>query len=104
MIYIIANKWIEKIEKYLTEIKYISAGFFILLTFLFIIKPLIRWLTETTMQDVQLLQELPKTIEELERGYETSEQNSGLKEKAARIISNNQDDSVLLMQEWLKET
>ena len=98
------NKWIEKIEKYLTEIKYISAGFFILLTFLFIIKPLIRWLTETTMQDVQLLQELPKTIEELERGYETSEQNSGLKEKAARIISNNQDDSVLLMQEWLKET
>ena len=94
----------DGIKAYGSYIKYFMGGLFILLTFTYVIRPLIRWLTDTSWEDVELLEHLPKTIAEIERQYMNKEQEqSPLVSQAAQIIQNNQSDSTQLVQQWLNE-
>jgi flagellar M-ring protein FliF len=96
------SKLIKPLMGYL---KYIAAALFVLFTFMFIIKPLIRWLTDTSWEDVELLEHLPKTVAEIEKQYRGQDaQQAPLISQAAEHISNNQADTAMLMQKWLKET
>jgi len=95
----------DKLSAYGNHIKYVMGGLFVLFTFMFIIRPLIRWLTDTSWEDVELLEHLPKTIAEMEKQYANKDSGkSAYVEKAAQIIQNNQRDTTQLMQQWLKET
>jgi len=95
---------LDGIKAYGSYIKYFMGGLFILLTFSYVIRPLIRWLTDTSWEDVELLEHLPKTIAEIERQYMNKEQEqSPLVTQAAQIIKNNQSDSTQLVQQWLNE-
>jgi flagellar M-ring protein FliF len=97
--------WMDWIKAYGSYIKYVIGGLFVLFTFLFIIRPIIRWLTDTSWEDVELLEHLPQTIAEIERQYSNSEQaRSPYVDQAAQLIQQNQADSTQLVQEWLKET
>jgi flagellar M-ring protein FliF len=99
------SKWMDTIREHGGLIKYIMGGLFVLFTFLFVIRPLIRWLTDTPWEDVELLEHLPKTIAEMEKQYAQEEQNlSPMVSQAAQMIKNNQSDTTQLMQKWLKET
>ena len=98
-------KWMDRIKAHGSVIKYTMGGLFVLFTFLFIIRPLIRWLTDTSWEDVELLEHLPKTIAEMERQYAQADQEkSPMVNQAAQIIQNNQEDTTQMMQQWLKET
>jgi flagellar M-ring protein FliF len=99
------SRWIDQLGAYATHIKYIVGGLFILFTFMFIIKPLIKWLTETSWEDVDLLEHLPKTIAEIESQYENKAAiSSQYIEQAAQLVQNKQEDTTQLVQQWLKET
>ena len=100
-----AAKWVDRMKAHGSLIKYVMGGLFVLFTFLFIIRPLIRWLTDTSWEDVELLEHLPRTIAEMERQYAQKDQaQSPLVSQAAQMIQNNQSDTTQLMQQWLKET
>jgi flagellar M-ring protein FliF len=93
------------IKPLMAYLKYIAAALFVLFTFMFIIKPLMRWLTDTSWEDVELLEHLPKTVAEIERQYRGQDaQKAPLINQAAQHIANNQSDTKVLMQKWLKET
>jgi flagellar M-ring protein FliF len=97
--------WMGKLKEYGSPIKYLLGGLFVLFTFMFIIRPLIKWLTDTSWEDVDLLEHLPKTIADIERQYADKESvKSQYVEQATNIIKNNQTDTTQLMQQWLKET
>lgn len=97
-------KWIEGLKAYGSTIKYVMGGIFVLFTFLFIIRPLIRWLTDTSWEDVELLEHLPKTIAEMERQYAQQDQsNSPIINQAAQLMQNNQENTTQMMQKWLKQ-
>ncbi len=99
------EKWLDRIKTHGSLLKYVMGGLFVLFTFIFIIRPLIRWLTDTSWEDVELLEHLPKTIAEMERQYAQQDQaQSPAVSQAAQLIKNNQDDTTQLMQQWLKET
>ncbi len=99
------GRWMDTLRSYGSFVKYTLGGIFILFTFLFIVRPLIRWLTDTSWEDVELLEHLPKTIAELERQYARKEQSSSpLINQAAQLIQSNQEGSSQLMQQWLKDT
>jgi len=99
------DRWLDQLQAYGSPIKYVMGGLFVLFTFMFIIKPLIKWLTDTSWEDVDLLEHLPKSIAEIERQYANSEANkSEVIEQAAQIMQNKQDDTTQLVQKWLKET
>lgn len=95
--------WIDTLKDYSGIFKYLAVGIFVLFTFLYVIRPLIAWLTETAWEDVDLLEHLPKTLSEIEGQYADK---SGIDyvQQAASMIKSNQGDSGRLMQQWLKET
>ena len=64
-----APGWMDKLKAHQTLIKYVAAGLFFLMSFIMIIKPLARWLTSTPIEEIQMLEQLPQTIKELERRY-----------------------------------
>ncbi|MGD9187381.1 MAG: flagellar basal-body MS-ring/collar protein FliF [Desulfobacteraceae bacterium] len=100
-----AGKILQLVKPFMSYLKYIAAAIFVLFTFMFVVKPLMRWLTDTSWEDVDLLEHLPKTIAEIEQQYRGQDaQNAPLINQAAQHIANNQADTTMLMQKWLKET
>ena len=96
--------WMEMLKTHQTLIKYAAAALFFLMSFLMIIKPLARWLTATPIEEIQMLEQLPQTIKELERRYAESEKENSYTRQIENLISENRSGSTQLMKAWLKET
>ena len=60
--------WISRIKSLGAVLKYALVAFFILLAFMFVVRPLVQWLTSGNMVSGELLKQLPKTVSEIERG------------------------------------
>ena len=98
------SRLFDQLKAHSSIFKFIAAGLFIAFTFIFVLRPLIRWLTDTPWEDVDLLEHLPKTIAEIEKQYAQGGQQSNYVNQAAQVIAANQEDSSRLMQQWLKES
>ncbi len=96
--------WMEIIQTHQTLIKYSAAALFFLLSFMMIIKPLTRWLTSTPIEEIQMLEQLPQTIKELERRYSEVEKENSYTQQLENTINENRSGSTQLMKAWLKET
>ena len=91
--------WLEQTTPYL---KQGVIGLFLLLTFMFFVKPLVRWLTEHSLGDVEIVKQLPKTVGQLEHEL------SGVKglpsvDQASMLIASDSDASVGVMRNWIRE-
>ncbi len=95
--------WLDNLRDYGGIIKYAIVGIFLLFTFLYVIRPLIAWLTETAWEDVDLLEHLPRTLSEIEGQY-ADKSGVDYVQQVASMIKSNQGDTSKLMQQWLKET
>ena len=102
-------------------IVYSVIGLVIVLFFLFVVRPFIKWLTENTVDSVDTF--LPQTIEELEKmsgtaalpGLEEAvpvlpekidpEKVEGemIKEKIITLVDSNPHKAALIVRDWLKE-
>ena len=96
--------WMEMLKANQTLIKYSAAALFFLMSFIMIIKPLARWLTSTPIEEIQMLEQLPQTIKELERRYAESEKENSYTRQIENLINENKSGSTQLMKAWLKET
>jgi len=96
--------WMEMVKTHQTLIKYAAAALFFLLSFMMIIKPLARWLTSTPIEEIQMLEQLPQTIKELERRYAESDKENSYTRQIESAINENRSGSTRLMKAWLKET
>lgn len=96
--------WMEMVKEHQGLIKYSAAALFFLLAFTIIIKPLARWLTSTPIEEIQMLEQLPQTIKELERRYSESGKEGSYTKQIENLINENRSGSTRLMKEWLKET
>ena len=96
--------WMDAIKTHQTLIKYAAAALFFLMSFLMIIKPLARWLTSTPIEEIQMLEQLPQTLKELERRYAESEKENSYTRQIENLINENRSGSTQLMKAWLKET
>lgn len=96
--------WIEQVKPFVSYIKYAIAALFVLFAFVYIIKPLIRWLTDTPWEDVELLEHLPSTIAEIEKQYIGKSQDANAITQVAQLISTHREDSSKLARQWLQDT
>ncbi len=96
--------WMEAVKTHQALIKYSVAALFFMFSFMMIIKPLARWLTSTPIEEIQMLEQLPQTIKELERRYAESEKENSYTRKIENVINENRSGSTQLMKAWLKET
>jgi flagellar M-ring protein FliF len=98
------GKWLDMLKPLLGFLKYAVAAVFVMFSFAYIIKPLIRWLTDTSWEDFELIEHLPRSLAELEKEYSQSEGGSPAVQQAAQLLATNQDGTTRVMQQWMKET
>jgi flagellar M-ring protein FliF len=97
--------WRSTLKQYRPVLKYAFLGIFLVLTFLFVVRPVVQWLTTASASaDLEVLRQLPKTVGEIEREY----RGGGIKgpqfrERALEMISKDNDHSVQLIRDWMKE-
>ena len=98
-----APAWRSYIDSYKPYFKHIFIGLFLLLTFLFFVKPIVRWVTELSRNDVGLLQQLPKTVEELESEMGQDVKRLPSIDQVSDLISSDNETSIGVMRNWMNE-
>jgi flagellar M-ring protein FliF len=97
------DRWLDHIKKYQPYFKYAFLSLFLCLTFFFIVKPLIRWLTGNAAGDAEILHQLPKTVGELEDEVAADPKLLAFKDQISQLITQDSEASVGVMRDWLKE-
>ena len=97
------ESWLSKLKNYKPYFKYTFLSLFLILTFIFVVQPLIRWLTAQTETDTEILEQLPKTVGELEEDYGADPKQLTFKDQVSQLIASDNEASVGVMRDWLKE-
>ena len=93
--------WLSDLKDYAPSMKLVSLSILLLLSFIFVIRPVIRWLTASPSGNEPMLAQLPKTLAEIESESGRSMPN---RDKALRLLTGNQEIQTLdLMRGWMKE-
>ena len=95
--------WFEVLKKYQSYIKYSFLSLFLILSFMFFVKPLVRWLTEYSFGDMQMFKQLPKTVGELESEFDPAAKNLIFKDQATQLVASDQEASLGVMRDWIKD-
>jgi flagellar M-ring protein FliF len=96
--------WVEKLKQYSGYVQYGFSLLFLLLTFVFVIRPLIQWITgeRRKAEDTSLIGELPKTIQDIENEMGAKRQLP-MMEKASQFLLSDNPATIQLLREWLKQ-
>ena len=96
--------WRSFVDNYRPYFKHIFIGLFLLLTFMFFVKPIVRWVTEFSRSDINLLQQLPKTVGELESEMGQDVKRLPSVDQVSEIISKDNEASLGVMRNWMNES
>ena len=96
--------WLANIQKFKPVFKYTFLGIFLLFSFLFIVRPLTRWLTSNTLTEMDILKQLPKTVGELEREYTGSMGRLEKTDSVTQLLETDKDVSVGVIKDWMKDS
>jgi flagellar M-ring protein FliF len=99
-----SNIWVSRLMQYSTYIKYAFSAVFMLLTFIFVIRPVIQWLTAEVSNDAQLLSQLPKTVDEIEREYGMSPNALPISNQLSQLAMADNQAFVEVLREWMKQS
>jgi flagellar M-ring protein FliF len=96
--------WTTKVMQYSDYIKYAFSAVFMVLTFIFIIRPLIQWLTGESQKDAELIGQLPRTINEIEGEYVTSPGELPISHQLSQLAIQDNQAFVEVLREWMKQS
>jgi len=94
--------WTTALEQAIPYMKHGAIGLFLLFTFLFFVRPLVRWLTEHSIGDVEIVKQLPKTVGELEHELAGVKSLPSL-DQASMLLASDSDASLGVMRNWIRE-
>jgi flagellar M-ring protein FliF len=94
--------WLAKVKGYAPLLKFSLVAIFVLMTFLFVVRPIVRWLTTLPEADSEMLKQLPLRVGELEGQMADSREALPSREQALQLIRSDPDGSIRLMRDWLK--
>ena len=97
------GNWIDLLKKYQPYLKYGFLTLFLILSFLFFVRPLVRWLTEHSFGDMEMFRQLPRTVGELEDQIDSNAQQISFRDQASQMITSDSEASVGVMRDWIKE-
>ena len=98
------GNWLSLVKKYQPYLKYGFLGLFLILSFLFFVRPLVRWLTEYSFGDLDMFKQLPRTVGELEGQYDPNTQSLTFRDQASQLISSENEASMGVVRDWIKES
>ncbi len=100
---IIEEGWLSKLEQHKGYFRYVFLGVFLLFSFLFVVRPLVRWLTSGPSGGAEMLKQLPLTVEEIERGYGEGAKNLPYRDRALAMLTGADESTMTIAREWLTE-
>ena len=93
--------WRDRIAEFAAPLRYAFLGLFLLFSFLFIVRPIIGWLTAGALGDVEILRQLPKTVGEIEREYGGNQMP--FRDELNHLLATENEVSVDVAKKWLNE-
>jgi flagellar M-ring protein FliF len=97
--------WLSRLNQYGSLIKIVLALLFMLLGFLFLVRPIVKWLTSVDAgSDVEILKQLPKTVGEIENEMGAESQSLPFRDRAIDMLMNDNNASMGLMRDWLNDS
>jgi flagellar M-ring protein FliF len=96
--------WMDMLKRYQPYLKYGFLSLFLILSFMFFVKPLVRWLTEYSFGDMQMFKQLPKTVGELEGEFDAQANQLVFRDQASELIASDKEASLGVMRDWIKES
>jgi len=94
--------WRATVKEYMPYTKYLFIGLAVLMAYLFILRPVIKWLTYTPVIDGQLLKQLPMTVGEIEKGYD-GKGALPIDDRLHQAVADNKDRTIQLIRQWIGE-
>jgi flagellar M-ring protein FliF len=92
---------LDQVKQYAPFYKYGILIVFIMFVFLFVVRPIVRWLTGGA-QGVEMLRQLPVTVGEAEGGG-AQVKKLPYREQATQLLLASGESGVDVMKEWIKE-
>lgn len=97
------EQWLTLMRQYSAYLKYTFSILFVLLTFVFIVRPLIQWLTGGVHHESEIYQQLPKTVHELENEFADVPPERLKAWQAQQLAASDQNTTLEIMREWLQQ-
>jgi flagellar M-ring protein FliF len=98
-----ARSWMDTVRQFKFIFEYLILALFVILSFLFLVRPLVRWLTSDSAGSGQIIRQLPKTVSELENEYPSGAPRLSFRDQVQQMISSDNQSSVGVMRDWIKE-
>ena len=95
-----AGGWLSYARKYGPSAKGVLLFAFLFCVFIFVVRPLLRWLTAGPASRQGMLVQLPKTVSEIESEYRGKPSN---RDQAIDLIASDEENSLKLVRSWLSE-
>jgi flagellar M-ring protein FliF len=95
--------WVDSIKQYSSLFRYGFIFLSLLFGFLFVVRPIVRWLTSASVGDTELLKQLPMTVGELEQGYTAPLDGIGFKDQALKLLTQENDPGLAVMSAWAED-
>jgi flagellar M-ring protein FliF len=93
----------DTIGRFKFVFEYLILALFVVFSFLFLVRPLVRWLTAEPAGGGQIIRQLPKTVSEVEREYSQGAQRLPFRDQIQQMITTDNQGSLGVMKEWIKE-
>ncbi len=92
--------WMTSVKRFKFIFDFLLIGLFIIMSFLFLVRPLIKWLTAENPSG-EIIRQLPKTVGELEREYQGGQ--ISYMDQARQMIAADGQNSVGVMKDWIRQ-
>ena len=97
-----ATGWVDTVKQYSGLLRYGFIFISLLFGFLFVVRPLVRWVTTASVGDVELLKQLPMTVGEIEQGMGAGS-GSGFRDQALSLLTQGSDTGMAVINNWAED-
>ena len=97
-----ADNWIDTLRKFKFIFEYLLLGMFVIFCFMFLVRPIVRWLTAEPAGG-QIVRQLPKTVSELEQEYGKTAASLPFRDRVQQMIASDNQNSMGVMRDWIQE-
>jgi flagellar M-ring protein FliF len=91
------------IGKFSGLFRYLVFGVFLVLTFMIVIRPIVRWLTGAGRGEMEFISHLPKTVGEIEQEYGGS-QALPYREKVLQMVKGDSEATLQVLRKWMESS
>ena len=93
----------DQVKRHDDTLKYIFLSAFLVFSFLFVVRPIIKWLTANTLSEAQFMDQLPMTVGEMEKKYNRTA-NMPNRDELNQLLTGDTALTADVLRDWINES